>query len=104
MFLKKVASSACNSRNCAVSLETISALPRACGPQASCHPQNGVKRCVSKGRELVKLTMSCFIKDSPGSDSCDLVGGLQLDTTACSAKGAILPTTAFAPSGQMATQ
>ena len=33
-----------------------------------------------------------------------LRGGLQLDTTACSAKGAILPTTAFAPSGQMATQ
>ena len=31
-------------------------------------------------------------------------GGLQLDTTACSAKGAILPITAFAPSGQTATQ
>ena len=31
-------------------------------------------------------------------------GGLQLGTTACSAKGAILPITAFAPSGQTATQ
>ena len=33
-----------------------------------------IKRYVSKGGELVKLTISCFIKGGPGSDLCDLVG------------------------------
>ena len=74
MFLKKVASSARNSHSCAVFLETIAALQHARGLHVNCHPQSVIKRCVSKGWDLIKLTISSFIKDRLGSDSCDMVG------------------------------
>ena len=58
MFLKKVASSACNSHDCAVLLETAAVPQRARGlcVNSARHPQNVIARCVCKGWDLLNLT------------------------------------------------
>lgn len=74
MFLKKVASSACNSHDRAVFLETASTLQRARGlcVNSAHHTKCYWKVCL-QGLRFTNPNISCFIKDSLRSDWCGVV-------------------------------